>query len=702
MYILDKPAELNSTTESETGHAGALAELERGVHAALETYSNVHRGTGHFSMVSTALFEQARDIVLEYLGLDEASYVVVLCTPRRSEILKAQLKPGSFHIVSSQDIGLPLGITALAVERGALPKGVPFETGGEVIKIVSPNSVVWADAPHKFEAGTPSIVNVIAFAKALRVIQRFGSDSFKGRGDGVTTATEILYQDELWGYSGNELLLELRKALVGRDVRVPTAEGERSYINLDNGASTPTFSPIWDVVRQTWRQPEAVQLEIVREVKEILAEFLGAPLDEYDIIFASNTTEALNIAAQSLGGDSEEDTEPVVLNTLLEHHSNELPWRFTPGLSLIRLSVDDEGFVDLNELEGLLRAYNHDHAHGKKRIRIVAVSGASNVLGSFNDIQAISRIAHNYGARILVDGAQLVAHRRVQMEEYGIDYFAFSGHKVYAPFGSGALVVRRGLLSFDTAELAKIKASGEENVVGIAAMGKAITLLQRVGMDMIEHHEKALTQRALRGLSRIPGIEIYGVRDPDSPRFHRKGGVIVFSLNRVPHNLVAKELAEQGGIGVRNGCFCAHLISKYVLKIHPLRARGADLGLTLIPGFTSIVLPGLVRVSFGIENDVNDVDTLIQVLEKIASSPRSLVNILIAFMHNGTPFLPHTEVQDQMRDFVVARATEVYSFGQDDLLNEEAMCLWVRETPNQAILSWVEGLRRSLYAGRRM
>jgi selenocysteine lyase/cysteine desulfurase len=702
MFILDKPVKLVGMSESETGHAGALAELERGVQAALETYSNVHRGTGHYSMVSTALFDQARDIVLEYLGLDKDRYVVVFCTPRRSEILEAQLKPGSYQLVSSQDIGLPLGIRALAVERKALPKGIPFETGGEVIKVVSPNSVVWADAPHKFEAGTPSIINVIAFAKALEVIQRFGNDVFKGQGDGVTTETEILYQDELWGYSGKGLLLELRKTLVGRDLRVPTAEGEKPYINLDNGASTPTFYPIWDVVRQTWRQPEHVRREIVREGKAILAEFLGAPPEEYDIIFTSNTTEALNIAAQSLGGDSEGGTQSVVLNTFLEHHSNELPWRYTPGVSLIRLSVDDEGFVDLDELEGLLREYNQDRAHGKKRVRIVAVSGASNVLGSFNDIQAISRIAHKYGARILVDGAQLVAHRRVQMEEYGIDYLAFSGHKVYAPFGSGALVVRRGLLSFDPAELAKIKASGEENVVGIAAMGKAIMLLQRVGMDVIEDHERGLTRRALQGLSGISGIEVFGVRDPDSPRFHRKGGVIVFSLKRVPHNLVAKELAEQGGIGVRSGCFCAHLISKHLLKIHPVRARRADLGLTLIPGFTSIVLPGLVRVSFGIENDANDVDTFIQVVEGIASAPRFLANRLIAFTHNGTPFLPHTAVQDQMRDFAAARSTEVYSFGQDDLLNEEAICRRVTKMPNQAIVSQVESLRRSLYAARRV
>ena len=136
---------------------------------------------------------------------------------------------------------------------------------------------------------------------------------------------------------------ELRQTLIGRGVRVPTVEGARPFINLDNAASTPTFTPIWDAVCQTWRQPRQVQDEIVQEVKSICAEVLGAPLAAYDVIFTSNTTEAINLVAESLGNESEPDIEPVVLNTLLEHNSNELPWRTIPGVSLIRLPVDAEG-----------------------------------------------------------------------------------------------------------------------------------------------------------------------------------------------------------------------------------------------------------------------------------------------------------------------------------------------------------------------
>ena len=173
-----------SETDSEF-----LMELERGVHAALEMYSNIHRGSGQYSMVSTALFEQARNIVLEHLGLDSDGYVTIFCTPQRAEHLKAQLKPASYHTVSSQDIGLPLGIRALAVERKGLPKGIPFQTGGGVVKLVNPNSVVWADAPDRFEAGTPNIVNVIAFAKALQLTEHFGDNVFKGQAHQTTTAS---------------------------------------------------------------------------------------------------------------------------------------------------------------------------------------------------------------------------------------------------------------------------------------------------------------------------------------------------------------------------------------------------------------------------------------------------------------------------------------------------------------------------------
>ncbi len=629
--------------------AEAFAELERGVHVALETYSNVHRGSGHNSLVSTHLYERARDIVLEYPGLSKDKYAVIFCTPRRAEVLKAQLKSNSYQSLSSEDIGLPLGVRALAVDRKALPRGIPFQTGGGTARLVSPGWVIWAKAPDKFEAGTPAIVNVIAFAKALRLIQHFGNDAFQDVATKNLAATDILYHDELEKYSGRELLSELRQTLIGRGVRIPTMEGAKPYINLDNAASTPTFTPIWDAVCQAWHQPRQVQQEIIHEVKSICAGVLGASLAAYDVIFTANTTEAINLTAESLRNESEQGIESVVLNTFLEHNSNELPWRMVPGFSLIRLPVDAEGFVDLNELETLLCAYNQKGQHGKKRIKLVAVSGASNVLGVFNDLVEISRIVHRYGAHLLVDAAQLVAHRKVEMERCGIDYLAFSAHKVYAPFGTGVLLARKGLLHFNPAELELIRSSGEENVGGITALGKALVLLQRIGLDVIQEEEQALTARALRGLAQIPGLKIFGINDPNSPRFAQKGGVIVFGLKGIMANRVAKELAERGGIGVRSGCHCAHMLIKRLLNIHPLLELLQGLIVTL---FSRVSLPGLTRVSLGIENSEEDVDTLIHVLGKIARQSPTGVD---------SPFAStQTDVQQQMDEFARVAAQRVY------------------------------------------
>ena len=674
---VDKPA----PKDDEIG--GAFAELKHSVHAALETYSNVHRGSGHSSIVTTHLYEQARDIVVEYLGLDKNKSVVIFCTPRGAALLQAQLAPGRFQCLSSQDIGLSLGVRVLAVDRGALPSGAPFQTGGGTARLVSPGWVIWAKAPDKFEAGTPPIVNVIAFAKALRLMQHFGKDAFQDSAPEEPAALEeaaepvhlaaadILYRDELEQYTGHELLDALRQTLIGRGIQVPTVEGARSYINLDNAASTPTFTPVWDAAWQAWRQPRRVQKAIIQEVRSICAGVLGASLASFDVIFTSNTTEAINLAAESLRNETGPGTRPVVVNTLLEHNSNELPWRKIPGATLIRLPVDAEGFVDLNELETLLRAYNQKSRQGKGgtsssggtgnsggtnssgRIRLVAVSGASNVLGTCNHLAEISRIVHRYGAHLLVDAAQLIAHRKVEMEAWGIDYLAFSAHKAYAPFGSGVLLARKGLLHFPPADLERIQSSGEENVGGIAALGKALVLLRRIGLDVIQAEEQALTGRALRGMAQIPGLTIYGIQDPASPRFAQKGGVIAFSLKDMMANRVARELAERGGIGVRGGCHCAHMLIKRLVHISPRLELLQGLILTLFP---QVALPGVARVSLGIENSAADIDTLIQALGKIVRQPRAGADNPFASKH-----VPQTDIERQMNEFARAAAQKVYA-----------------------------------------
>jgi len=634
------------------------AALERGVYAALETYSNVHRGSGHNSLVTTHLFELAREIIIEYLGLNKRKYIVVFCSPMRSALLREQLGPDNFYSLSSADIGLPLGVRALAVKRKALPKGIPFHTGGGTTRLISPGWVIWAGAPGRFEAGTPAIINIIAFAKALQLLRQSGQVSFVDQTAKNIEADQILCHDELQEYTGHKLLEKLRQTHIGRNVLVPTLEGTRPYINLDNAASTPTFMPVWNAVRQTWRQPLQTQQAIINKVRIICAKFLGAPPDDFEVIFTSNTTEAINLVAESLGREPAGETEPVVLNTLLEHSSNDLPWRMVPRHSLIRLSIDDDGFIDLKELDSILKACNKEGLHGKKRIKLVAVCGASNVLGTCNDLEEIGRIVHRYGARLLVDAAQLVAHRKVEMGKCVIDYLAFSAHKVYAPFGCGVLVVRKGLLNFNSTELEQIQSSGEENAGGIAGLGKALLLIQRIGMDVIREEEQSLTRRVLPGLAQIPGLRIYGIKDPDSPGFNKKVGVIVFTLKGIMPDRLARELAGRGGIGVRYGCHCAHLLVKHLLRVGHGLEHFQHLLLTLFP---KINLPGILRVSLGIENSEADVDTLIQVLGKIAGTPGPPIGKLPGSGNNEAPVQNKGNVKKQTGDFVRKAALRVYS-----------------------------------------
>ncbi|NHJ22187.1 MAG: aminotransferase class V-fold PLP-dependent enzyme [Candidatus Lokiarchaeota archaeon] len=642
--------------------------LEKSVYSALQTYSNIHRGTGHFSMVTTELFEIAREIVLDYLKLSKKEYTVIFCSLRRLKLFEGYFKPDKYRILSSSDINLPLGVNAFIVRKKALISINNFDSGGGIIKYVSPKSVILSDIPERFEAGTPSINNVICFARALQLIKHSDVNNFSPNYDDNFSIKEILYEDNYSGKSGEILIKELRKVWIGHEIRIPTGHGLQSYTNLDNAATTPTFFPIWNIFSKVLKIPFNKRIELLEEVRTICADFLDAPIKDYEIIFTSNTTESINILASLIQKSFIGNFEPVVVNSLLDHHSNELPWRYVPNLSLIRLFVDDDGFLDLGELETILKEYNHTKSHKNKRIFLVSMCGASNVVGSFNDLKEISRITHKYGAQLLVDGAQMVAHRSVSLSKIGIDYFAFSGHKMYAPFGSGVLVIRKNLLQISKKMLEKINSSGEENLVGIATLGKAFLLLKKIGMNIIEQEERKLTRIALNGLTDMSDIEIYGIQDTNDERFLRRGGVISFSLKKVPYNLVARELAEHSGIGVRSGCFCAHLLVKNLIGIHPVRQFFAKLYMMFIPTLGAIYLPGLIRMSLGLQNDENDVKLFLETLEMIKNKKRARIVRFLASTHSGSGFRSHPLVPKQIKTFIRKSIKKVYSIDKANII----------------------------------
>jgi hypothetical protein len=179
-------------------------------------------------------------------------------------------------------------------------------------------------------------------------------------------------------------------------------------------------------------------------------------------------------------------------------------------------------------------------------------------------------------------------------------------------------------------------------------------------MDIVHEEELQLTRTALRELWAVPGVRIHGIADPDSPRIARRLGVISFELKHVPHNLLAQELAETAGFGVRTGCHCAHILVKRLLRMHPAREAVANLGMKLVPQITSSVLPGLVRVSFGLENSAADVHRLARALEKISGQRSSFVTRFLAKTHNAMPILTDTKTRRRMREAIEREAFSVF------------------------------------------
>lgn len=655
VYVTDLTKTCNPSASIET-QLSPWAALERSVHQALLTYSNVHRGTGHFSQASTLLYERARHIVMEHFSADPSRHVVIFGSKARQAALRRELDLGTYDHISSAELGLHLGVHAMLVQRRALPPGIPAQPGGGAVQLVGEDSVVWAQAPERFEAGTPAVINVIAFARALQFVQRHGPRLFR---DAPTDPPTGMWQED--GSQRVERLNLLRHTMLGQNIRVPITDGARPYVNLDNGASTPCLLPAWDAVRASWRLDECGRQTALAQTRAMCHRFLDAPADAYDLCFAANTTEALNMLAEALSEEwANGPEEPVVINTWMEHHSNDLPWRYLPGATLCRLDVDGEGFLSLSELEATLRAYNEAHLHGDKRVKLVAITGASNVLGTCNPLGDMARLAHQYGAQLLVDGAQLLAHRSVSLWADDVDFFAFSAHKAYAPFGSGGLVYRRAALPQANVTFNSWQASGQENVVGIVALGEALRQLEATGMDVVEEAERALTAFAMERLSELPELRILGVADPASPHFSARSGVISFSVRNVPHNVAARELAQRGGIGVRNGCFCAHMVSKQLMGIVPWRERAGEFGLGVVPDFTAAVLPGLVRASLGIENGRHEIDHLCDTLRTIIAAPRGPLSRFVAHTYNGLPWQRATSAQRRIDAFCHNIAKQVF------------------------------------------
>ncbi len=430
---------------------------------------------------------------------------------------------------------------------------------------------------------------------------------------------------------------DFRDLFVGLQREVPLLNGDRrAYVNLDNAATTPPFRAVVEHITQCsdWYSSvhrgtgfkSLLSTEAFRRARQTVAAFVGADPAYHSVIFCGNTTDAINRLCQHFSLQPGE----LFLTTVMEHHSNLLPWRFKGEVDYVRAKRPC-GMIDVEHLEEKLRE------HGGK-VRLVAVSGASNVTGLVPPLAQIARIAHAHGALLLVDGSQLVAHRPVRMgradDAERIDFLVFSGHKMYAPFGSGALIgptaffadgrpaiVGGGavdLVTMDDVEWTEVperEEAGSPNLLGICAMARAMQELSRIGMDAVAAHEQELTRHAFARLQKIPGIRIFGGCQMVN-LIERLGVIPILAVDEktYDHALLAAILGYEWGIGVRNGCFCAHPYIAHLLEISDaqLERYMAD-----VRAGVEQPLPGFVRISLGLYNTPAEIDHLATALASI-------------------------------------------------------------------------------------
>ncbi|MEP7325021.1 MAG: aminotransferase class V-fold PLP-dependent enzyme [Gemmatimonadota bacterium] len=417
-------------------------------------------------------------------------------------------------------------------------------------------------------------------------------------------------------------------------MRVPVLGGaERRYVNLDNAASTPPFTSVLRTVNRFSRWYSNVHRGVgfksrlsshaYEEARVTVARFVGATPSDV-VIFCRNTTHAINQVAHRVYLSQ----RPIVLVSSMEHHSNDLPWRRVG--QVVHIALDGAGRIDEDHLGTLLRQYG-------PRIGMVAVAGASNVTGIVNPVHRYARLAHEAGARILVDAAQLAPHRPIDVRPAGdpehLDFVAFSGHKIYAPFGAGVLVGPRSLFLEDDpyevgggtvdivnqrevvwTDLPDREEAGTPCIVGAIALAAAIERIETIGWPALTGHESKLTASALRRLAEIPGLTLYG--DIDPARAAERLGVMAFNLDGRPHAQVAAILSHEWGIGTRSGCFCAQIYLKHLLGIDDTGAR--EIERRMRSGDRRDV-PGAVRLSIGAYSTSADITRIAAALGAIAA-----------------------------------------------------------------------------------
>jgi cysteine desulfurase/selenocysteine lyase len=327
----------------------------------------------------------------------------------------------------------------------------------------------------------------------------------------------------------------------------------------------------------------------------MVREYINAASTE-EIIFTRGTTEAINLVASSFGGAFSHGDEIII--TAMEHHANIVPWQLIQRNKRIHLRVvpiNDKGEIDMQAYEDLFT----------ENTRFVAISHVSNVLGTVNPVKEMIHIAHKHSIPVLVDGAQAVSYKQIDVQDLKADFYAFSAHKMYGPTGIGVLYGKKkfleqmppyqgggemiGTVSFEKTTFAKLPykfEAGTPDFVGIAAFAEAIRFIKSIGIENIAAHEDRLMAAATEGLMKIPGMKIYGTSE-------NKSAVISFLVNNI-NSYDMGTILDKLGIAVRTGHHCAE----------PLMHR--------------LGVEGTVRASFGIYNTMEEVEQFVAAVERVA------------------------------------------------------------------------------------
>ncbi|MGW5252362.1 aminotransferase class V-fold PLP-dependent enzyme [Streptomyces sp. NPDC004012] len=398
--------------------------------------------------------------------------------------------------------------------------------------------------------------------------------------------------------------------VLGRDVSVPLVTGGAvTYAALDYAASAPALQRVWDdvaayapyygSVHRGAGYLSQLSTDLFENARKTVAAFLDCR-GEDQVIFTRSTTDSLNLLAAALPADC----QVFVFET--EHHASLLPWREA------RVTVLDAPRTPQQAVRTLERALADRDPHGPA---LVCVTGASNVTGELWPVRELAEAAHAHGARIVLDAAQLAPHHPVSVTDLGVDWVAFSGHKLYAPFGSGVLagradwlraaepylagggasrrVTRRtdGGVDVDWHESAARHEAGSPNVIGVYAIASACKALTEAGFDTLVAREQFLVRRVRDGLAGIPEVKVLSLFGDEAPRV----GVLSFVVEGWNSSHFAAALSAEYGIGVRDGLFCAHPLVRTLLGGDP-GTQGECGAPEAVPGERSL---NAIRVSFG-------------------------------------------------------------------------------------------------------